>query len=199
MGRKFSKCPSWWAREELLPDFLGGKHAGKSIAALKCLLGLSLGIDFWSRKVKLSLSDLETTTGLSRPMVIRGLRSLEGFGVISVGKQSHVHEYELTVRKGDDHWAKVPFERMKKQLPTLPNRGSIPLTALKIYLLLIAIRPNESMTVSIGYDLIEKYLGCQRAHIRPALDILYTHMLIRISLEGEEKQRRHNVYEILGL
>lgn len=198
MGRKFSKCPSWWVRQGALQAFSSSKGAGQNIAALKCLLAISLGIDFWSRKVRLSLSDLEKATGLSRPMVIRGLKVLEGLEIVSVGKESHVHEYELTVREGDDKWAKVPFDRMKKQLPTLPNRGAIPLTALKIYLLLIAIRPNESATIPIRYDLIEEYLKCRRAHIRPALDILYSHMLVGIALEGEEKRRRHNVYEVLG-
>ncbi|WP_409275933.1 hypothetical protein [Pseudomonas sp. KCJK9111] len=200
MARKFCMCPTWWVRDkDGLSRFSAGKDAGQNIAALKCVLAISTAVDFHTRKAKLSLSDLETLTGLSRPMVIRGLAKLQGFGIVAVGKDSRVHEYELTVLKNDDHWGKVPYDRILKQLRTLPNRGAIPLTALKLYLLLIAYRPNSSETVLIGYDLIEKYLACQRSQIRPALDILYTHTLISVALEGEERRRRHNAYQVLGL
>lgn len=200
MARKFCMCPTWWVRTDAgMKEFPGGEASGKNIAALKCVFGLSTAVDFHTRKAKLSLSDLEKLTGLSRPMVIRGLKTLEELKIVKIGKDGHVHEYELTVLNTDENWGKVPYDRVLKQLPTMPNRGAIPLTALKIYFLLIALRPNKYETVSIGYDTIEQYLGCQRAHIRPALDILYTHTLISVALEGEERRRRHNAYQILGL
>lgn len=201
MGLRFSKCPTWWVRDHQVGvhKFGGGKVAGSNISALKCILAISSSIDFHSRKAKLSISDLETLTGLSRPMVIRGLQGLHALGIIIVDKSAHVHEYELTIRSKDEGWGKVPYERIRKQLPEMPNRGVIPLTALKIYLLLISLRPNESESISIGYDTLLQYLGCQRAHIRPALDILYSHTLVRITLEGTDARQRHNVYTILGL
>lgn len=201
MARRFSKCPTWWVRDDDLglKKFSGGKNAGTSISALKCILGISVSIDFWTRKAKLSISDLEALTGLSRPMVIRGLKELVELGIVVVDKTAHVHEYELTVFKHDDGWGKIPYERIRKQLPEIPNRGVVPLTALKTYLLLISVRPNESDSVPIGYDTLLEYLGCQRAHIRPALDILYSHTLVRITLEGTDARQRYNVYTILGL
>lgn len=201
MARRFSKCPTWWVRDgELgLKKFGGGKNTGTSISALKCILGISTSIDFSSRKAKLSISDLEALTGLSRPMVIRGLKELGELGIVVVDKTAHVHEYELTESAKDEGWGKIPYERMRKQLPEILNRGAVPMTALKIYLLLISLRPNGSDSISIGYDTLLKYLGCQRAHIRPALDILYSHTLVRITLEGTEARERHNVYTILGL
>lgn len=201
MARRFSKCPTWWVRDgELgLKKFVGGKNTGTSISALKCILAISTCIDFSSRKAKLSISDLETLTGLSRPMVIRGLKELGELGIVEVDKTAHVHEYELTESAKDEGWGKIPYERMRKQLPEILNRGAVPMTALKIYLLLISLRPNGSESISIGYDTLLKYLGCQRAHIRPALDILYSHTLVRITLEGTEARERHNVYTILGL
>lgn len=199
MAKRFCMCPSWWVRdEEGLTRFSAGKNAGQNIAALKCVLAISTAVDFHTRKAKLSLSDLEKLTGLSRPMVIRGLATLQDFGIVNVCKDGRVHEYELTIKKDDANWGKVPYDRVLKQLPTLPNRGAIPLTAMKLYMLLIAYRPNTSETVFIGYDLIEQYLACQRSQIRPALDILYTHKLISVALEGEERRRRHNAYQILG-
>lgn len=182
-----------------IQKFGGGKNAGLNIAALKCILGISASVDFRTRKAKLSISDLEALTGLSRPMVIRGLKELADLGIVIVDKTAHVHEYELTVSAKDDGWGKIPYERIRKQLPEIPNRGVVPLTALKIYLLLISLRPNESESIPIGYDTLLQYLGCQRAQIRPALDILYSHTLIRITLEGSDTKQLHNVYTILGL
>ena len=201
MARRFSKCPTWWVRDAQMgiQKFGCGKNAGSNISALKCILAISTSIDFHSRKAKLSISDLEALTGLSRPMVIRGLQGLAELGIVEVDKTAHVHEYELTAPGKDEGWGKIPYERVRKQLPEIPNRGVVPLTALKIYLLLISLRPNESDSISIGYDTLLQYLGCQRAHIRPALDILYSHTLVRITLEGTDARQRHNVYTILGL
>ncbi len=201
MARRFGKCPTWWVRDEQvgIQRFVGGKNAGSSISALKCILGISTSIDFWTRKAKLSISDLEALTGLSRPMVIRGLKGLVDLGIIKVDKTAHVHEYELTEPASDKGWGKIPYERVRKQLPEMPNRGVIPLTALKIYLMLISLRSNESDSIPISYDTLLTYLGCQRAHIRPALDILYSHTLVRITLEGTDARQRHNVYTILGI
>ncbi|MBD8572615.1 replication protein [Pseudomonas syringae] len=200
MARKFCKCPTWWVRDEEnnLSNFLGGKSSGVGIAALKCVLALSSSIDFWTRKAKLSLSEIEKLTGLSRPMVIKGLARLVEANMVLVDKMSHVHEYELTEKKGDAYWAKIPFDRIRKHLPEISNRGEVYLVALKIYLVLTSIRPNESPSVAIGYEKIRDYVGCQRSKIRPALDVLYSHTLIRITHSDESKER-HNVYTILGL
>jgi hypothetical protein len=201
MAPRFCKCPTWWIRADDkagLKKFGGSGNTGTSIAALKCILALSASIDFSSRKAKLSLSDLEVLTGLSRPKVIAGLKFLTTLLIVKVDKKSHVHEYELTERADDDYWGKVPYERIRKHLSEIPNRGAVPLTALKIYLLLISIRPNGSESVAIGYKTLLDYLGCQRSQIRSALDILYSHTLIRITLSDESKER-HNVYTIPGL
>ncbi|MGQ7860228.1 helix-turn-helix domain-containing protein [Pseudomonas sp. ADAK13] len=201
MAIRFSKCPTWWIRDPQigLIKFGGGKSAGLNIAALKCFLAISTSIDFHSQKAKLSISDLEALTGLSRPMVIRGLQVLVERGMVKVDKTAHIYEYELTSTRKDEGWGKIPYERIRKQLPEILNRGAIPLTALKIYLLLISLRPNGSESIPINYETMLGYLGCQRAHIRPALDILYSHTLVRITLEGSDARQRHNVYTILGI
>lgn len=201
MAVRFSKCPTWWIRDAQtgLSKFGGGKSSGLNIAALKCYLALSTSIDFHTQKAKLSISDLETLTGLSRPMVIRGLQALVELAMVKVDKTAHIYEYELTSEKKDLGWGKIPYERMRRHLPEMLNRGVIPLTALKIYLLLIALRPNSSNSIAINYETLVGYLGCQRAQIRPALDILYSHTLVRISLEEGDAKQRFNVYTIQGL
>jgi len=198
MAQRFSKCPTWWVRQKGMIDFLGGQSSGTSIAALKCLIAISTAIDFWTRKTQLSLSDLETLTGLSRPMVGKGIKRLVELGIVVVDNSRYINEYELTESPKDNRWAKLPFDRIRKHLPEIPNRGVVPLTALKIYLLLVAIRPNDTDTFAIGYDKLRDFLGVQRAQIRSALDILYSHTLIRIA-QSDESKERHNLYTVLGL
>lgn len=195
---RFSKFPTWWTRSRGMVVFKGGGSAGASIAALKCLIAISTIIDFYSRKGRVSFSDLELITGLSRPMVVKGIEMLEALEIAGVNRTGHVNEYELTVLGDDDKWAKLPVDRLKQHLPLLPNRGVVPLTALKIYLLLVSLRPNNSLSLSIGYDRMRELLGVQKAQIRSALDILYSHALIRIT-KNEEVDAKHNVYTILGL
>lgn len=200
MALRFSLCPTWWTRDRLgFKRFGGGVNTGRNISALKCILAISTSIDFHTRKAKLSISELEKLTGLSRPMVIKGLQLLDSSGIIIIDKTMHVHEYELTLQDGDNRWGKIPHARVTAQLPEINNRGVVSLTALKIYLLLISLRMNNSHSVAIGYDKILDYLGCQRRHIRPALDILYSHTLIRIKLEESDGLTSYNVYTILGL
>lgn len=76
-GRRFGRLPNWWSRSANGDDFLlmslKSNDTGTGIAAMKCLLALSVLIDFHSRIAEVSLSGMEELTGLSRPMVIRGL------------------------------------------------------------------------------------------------------------------------------
>lgn len=76
----------------------------------------------------------------------------------------------------------MPYEALRRSLSEITNRGAVTLGALKVYLLLIAWRPNQR---------------------GPALDVLLNHTLIRLSInEGRtpgEPQGRHNVYTLLGL
>lgn len=200
---RWSALPTWWLREEGLGIFTGGSQAGRSIAALKVLMAIALLANFNSRKARNSLSDLETLTGLSRPMVIRGVADLEDKGLLLVDRSGHVNEYELAVPGDDRNWGKMPYETLRRNLAEISNRGAITLGALKIYLLLVSWRPNQSLSIAIGHGKIRDETGIQARHVRPALDVLLNHTLIRLSInEGRipgEAQGRHNVYTLLGL
>jgi len=200
---RWSALPTWWIREEGLGIFMGGSQAGRSIAALKVLMAIALLANFNSRKARNSLSDLETLTGLSRPMVVAGVADLEDKGLLLVDRSGHVNEYELAVPGDDRNWGKMPYETLRRHLAEISNRGAITLGALKIYLLLVSWRPNQSLSIAIGHEKIRDETGIQPRHVRPALDVLLNHTLIRLSInEGRtpgEPQGRHNVYTLLGL
>ncbi|WP_214282973.1 helix-turn-helix domain-containing protein, partial [Escherichia coli] len=113
---------------------LKSNDTGTGIAAMKCLLALSVLIDFHSRIAEVSLSGMEELTGLSRPMVIRGLARLEELGVVVSDKDYRTNRYELTIKSNDSYWAKVPVDTVRKRLKTISNRGIAPFTALKLYI-----------------------------------------------------------------
>lgn len=194
---------SWWVRDEGIALFLGGNQAGRSIAAIKVLMAVSLLANFNSHKARNSLSDLEILTGLSRPMVIAGVADLEAKGLLLVDRSGHVNEYELVVPGDDRNFGKMPYETLRRHLAEISNRGAITLAALKIYLLLVSWRPNQSLTIAVGHEKIRDATGIQTRHVRPALDILLNHTLIRLSVsEGlapGEPRGRHNVYTLTGL
>lgn len=201
MGKKFSRLSNWWVRQpEVFKEFEGGGTSGLSIAALKCAIAISLNIDFNTRKVRISLTDLQKVTGLSRPMVARGIAILESLNVINVYKASYVNTYEMTIHKDDERWAKIPHDLLTKRLCELPNRGAIGVASLKIYLLLVSFRPNASQELSITHENIRSYTGIQKKHVRPALDVLFSHSLIRItSAESSGGEHSYNVYTIMGI
>ena len=107
-GRRFGRLPNWWSRSANGDDFLlmslKSNDTGTGIAAMKCLLALSVLIDFHSRIAEVSLSGMEELTGLSRPMVIRGLARLEELGVVVSDKDYRTNRYEPRQPGGCKSW-----------------------------------------------------------------------------------------------
>lgn len=200
---RWSAVPTWWVRDPGTSVFTGGKQTGTSIAALKTLIAVSLMADFYTRKARNSLTDLETLTGLSRPMVLAGIKELEEKKVVRVDRSNHVSEYEMTIKDSDTNWGKLPHDLLRKHLPEITNRGAVTLAALKIYFLLVAFRPNNSLSLSMSHENIRGETGIQTKHVRSGIDVLINHSLVRLSvsegIEPGEPQGRHNVYTLLGL
>lgn len=187
-----------WVRLDGLKNFKGGTYTGRSIAALKCFIALGISINFTTRKVKLSLAGFEELTGLSKPMVIKGIQALEEEGLLKVFRGTHTNEYQLLHERHEEHWAKLPVARFKRHLKEIPNRGLVPLTALKIYLVLTTVRQRDSIEAHIGYDKLREKTGVQRAQIRAALDVLLNHSLIRV-MQIQDDKKTFNIYRLLGL
>jgi hypothetical protein len=197
MGKLFSICPSWWVRNSKLKKLKGGESTGVSIAAIKCILGISVMVNFNTRSAKVSFSDLEKLTGLSRPMVSKGIARLEKLKIIKVSRNYHTNEYKLNFSDDDEGWAKVPVDRIKLNLPSISNRGQASLVALKIYMVVISVRNNKTIRVPIAYKTLTAYTGVQKAKVRAGLDILYSHSLLHVTPPDDNNSS--NIYTILGL
>lgn len=197
-GYRFGRCPTWWVRDGLLKEFKGGASTGKSIAGLKCLIAITLYVDFYDLKALLSYSDLERLTGLSRPMVGHGINLLNELRILDIHK-GYRHTYQLLNKEGDNYWGKLPHSYLKVELPSIPNRGRNTLFALRLYFQLIADRPNDSPRVSMTHDTINAKVGTQPRDIKPSIDILFNHMLIGVNRDPDTSAYTKNVYYIRGL
>jgi hypothetical protein len=164
---------------------------------MKCLLAFSVLIDFHTRDVDVSITGLESITGLSRPMVIKGIAKLENLKVIQIDKSNYRHGYKLQGRPNDIGWAKVPVGLMRRQLKGISNRGIAPFVALKIYITLLGLRPNNAVNVKISHDKIREYTKVQGNQIRAGLDVLFSCSIIH--LQPREERFESNEYRLLGL
>lgn len=201
----FRKLPTWWTRSgNGLKCFRGGKESGTSLAALKCLLAITLMADFRTMIAKVSYSDFMALTNLSKPMIPRAIAKLEGERIIRVCRVGNTNEYQLwSPPEADNYWAKVPYDRVRDALRNIPNRGEVTLSALKIYIQLLALRRNDVKQVWVSYDNLRDRTGLQKIRIRPGLDVLFSHLLIHIQKVEDFGQEQnptysHNVYTITG-
>lgn len=192
----FGSLPNWWFRNSHLLPSLKANEVGEGIAVMKCLIALSVLIDFKTRCTDSSLSDLESITGLSRPMIIKGVGWLHDMKIIKIDKSFHVNRYEILVIDSDDKWAKTPVNIIRKNLKSISNRGVAPFSALKIYLTFLSIRYQDKNTVRITHDTLREHTRIQATHVRKGLDVLYSASMIHVIL-GEE--RAASQYKILGL
>ncbi len=200
---RFSALHTWWVREYGLSSFSAGKSTGSSIAALKVLMGVSLLANFNSHQVQTSISDLEALTGLSRPMVLAGIDTLETKGLLVVGREGHINQYTVVVPATDSRWGKMPYERLRTNLKEMTNRGTATLAALKVYLLLIANRPNGANHLSFSHERIRSETGIQTKHVKQAIDVLVNHSLLHVNVSADRAANAtgtyYNIYVLLGI
>jgi len=175
---------------------LKANDVGEGIAVMKCLIALSVLIDFKTKYADSSLSDLEYITGLSRPMVIKGVEWLNESKIISIDKKFHVNRYELLSIESDAIWAKTPVHVVRKNLKAISNRGVAPFSALKIYLTLLSLRYKQNDTVRISHETLRNHTKIQATHVRKGLDVLFSSSMIHVIL-GEERTAPQ--YKILGI
>lgn len=201
MSRKWFRFSTGWIRVGDMSNFKGGQQSGESLAALKCLIAMSRHSDFYSRLAVISLTDLQSLTGLSRPMVIKGIRFLESRSFVKRSLEGFTTTYfvDVKVLLSDNKWAKLPFDMVGKALPFLPNRGSGGLAALKIYLYLASIRPNNDQVIYAKYETIRQGTNIQQKHVRIGLDLLIEHNLLRVSRVNGDGELRRNEYQITGI
>ncbi|MEK5782084.1 hypothetical protein VXE43_19325 [Acinetobacter baumannii] len=85
-NKVFARIFLWWRESEDFKKELNYRNSGKSIAVLKTVITIALFSDFHTRISRISFSELEEITGLSRPMIAFAIEWLEGKKWIEVTK-----------------------------------------------------------------------------------------------------------------
>lgn len=195
--------PKWWIGAELLPELEAtSEETGKNIAALKIYLGLAMHADYESRVLQVTYDDLEKTTGLSRPMIKRGLDALVRIGVIAI-TATRPATYKLVEDPNSKLFAQIPISLLKTALRDLPNRGASALAALKLYLVLCHLRNFDGFSpVTVSHLRLQELTGVRPNALRQGLDHLVNHRLIHLQQEASDeshKGRPVNRYILLGI
>jgi len=220
--KPWSKVPTWWYRAPPTPypelgvvDGLmlssvfarlrGGNQAGASQAALRVVLGLaSADRKADTFEVVASLDDLEKLTELSRSMVLKGiaLAVKHGFITYTPGRPREKSRFLLLQAEGDGAggWAKLPNEQTRTRIPKIPHRGDVGLAALKIYLTLLAARPNDNTVLALRHETLRFKTGCQTKHVRAAISLLANEGLIHVIREEDpiDPAYKAQQYQICG-
>lgn len=188
--------PTWWYRagegKKGLEALRGGQWAGESQAALRVLIAVALAqppkVRFQS---KASLTELEGLTGLSRPTVLRGIHAAVAAGLLEYAKGGprEASEFALVSPEATSGtpggWAKLPAPQAARSIPCIPKRGNAGLVALKVYLTLIAARPNNSPEARLTHRTLRAKTGAQPRDIRKAISLLANEGLVHVNHEDK--------------
>lgn len=196
--------PAWWSDEIAL--LRGGAYAGRSQAMLRVMFALaSMTPTAKTYTVVSSVSEIMDRTGLSRPMVRQALIDVTRKGWLrhKPGGGNLKSEYTLVCphfEAGEDgYYYKIPNEEIVKHLPKISRRGEKALAALKIYVVLLIVRPNQSRTSSINVENLRDRAAVQWHSLRDALSILAANSLIIVDkAPGDEGLWVKNQYVIKG-
>jgi hypothetical protein len=123
---------------------------------------------------------------------LRGIHRAQDAGLIRYSPGSRVQASSFTlVKPGEETggWAKLPMHEIHKKIPGLPHRGATALVALKIYMVLIAARPNSNAVVALRHDTIRLKTGCQTNQLRSAVSLLAINGLVHVIAEGHGDNR----------
>ena len=185
---------------DLLKKFSRSFDTGEAIAALKCFLYLSSHVDFKSRNSEIKYDDFMRGTGLSRPMISRGLKLLMHSECSLLRKGSKRSQYvlnELTDEFSNLRFSKVPIDTLITYLKSVPNKGKKSKNALVLYIYFLTIRTNSQPIARVSYETIENKIGLNRNDIKPSLCILYESNLL--TCLSPQKIKETNRYHISGL
>jgi DNA-binding IscR family transcriptional regulator len=196
---EWAKMPKMWITRGDLKShtnqglFAGGQDQTGDIQAYKTFICIALNANYKSNEhfpkagsAMISYTDLETMTGASRVVVVRGVAKLQKMGLIDVDKSSNTNTYTLKDYDVEGaSWVKLPKRYLLRSndrtlLADLVTRQRVTLHSLKLYLVLLAFQDGQRKSSLISYDKIEGYTGISRRFIARAISNLVAHDLIHV-------------------
>lgn len=195
------------------------KDGSSSMAALMILITLAIRLNESLRGVELDLAkprpttvavtydELQRATGFARGPVSTGVELLESLGAINRVKVGRANHYELVGLNTNGAWCQIPQSSLLRRDGTLTlkllERKRITLHALKVYMVLLALRRRDTNTAAISWNGLMRWTGLHRPDVGPAIQLLIAWELVLPSdvlddrhLEGDDRSKR---YRIIGL
>lgn len=178
--------PTAWIEAGGLKRFKWKTAGGHRVAALMVLMVIAHHADQEDGVARVTYDAMSEATGLSRVVVSAALTLLIKKGMIrrpEGGGRSALQLVEFDRKVAG--WGKLPFRGLYsgRTIPAFAAfrlRSIAELDALKIYLLFVARRNNQTNYVNITYDGIEERTGIARERIRSALTLLAAGNLVHI-------------------
>ena len=218
----WAQLPSKWILEGELTDFRWQTHKGNATAALLILIALCLLQNLaklpskrkdapvvpGGREVRASYDALMAMTNVSRAKVSAGLKLLKHYEVIEATATRGV--YRLTDVSTPGSWCKLPQSFLLGRVEIisfakhLRLRSPSELDALKIYLLMLALRNRKTEDAWVGYDKIITLTGVDRNRVATAKSHLYAwglmaERVVDVDPMGRNTGKPVTLYRIIGL
>ncbi|HLO07733.1 MAG TPA: hypothetical protein VK198_13885 [Terriglobales bacterium] len=183
-------------------------HRAAGIAALLVLMTLAVRLNEENKKVvfvkgaerpkkvAVTWDDLQKITGCARATLGKAILLLENWNAISVTKVGRANQYELLHVREDGGWCKLPQTFLEKNGDPVARFKNLPtnalgLNALKLYVVLLALRSGRTETTAISFDGITRWTGIRREDIRKAWGFLDGQQLATVT---HRRDFRHDVY-----
>lgn len=205
----FAKMPNRWISGTVLKELGYENSAGEfdlrrlnaSLAALKTYIAICTRTDYDTGIAKTTYEELMLLTAMSRAVISRSLRLLEAHELIRIDTPSRRSGSIIYVCRWieDEGYGKIPkrwlYEEREEEPEEHPDGELVRLSgfkfghklhliALKIYLVLIAMRnkdtkgaPNRGLTV-ISYNKISALAGVPRCWVSSAITLLLERNLV---------------------
>jgi hypothetical protein len=213
----WAKFPTRWIHDGVLKGFVWGQHKGDAIAALLLLIAMAIQRNRQNMRsqrvgeidgeiVIATYDDLLGLMPMSRAKVASGLALLMEMRV-AVRDEQIASVYRLPGIGENGGWAKLPQSQLMAQghmaaFAGFTLRKQTELDALKLYLLMIAMRSNQTGFAHIGYPKMTEYSGVAANRIKRAKSHLISSELIHVETDegGRRDEGRPPMrYKILGL
>lgn len=212
--KEWVKMPSLWIRSEGDPKLASlrwiGHQKSNQIAALMIYIVLvhhandtATGEFDDVGYTRITYNQISEITGLSRAKIAGGLQVLKELEVIKMRIEGRNNLYRIVDYGQKSGWAKLParglYTKDLKRISAFHSfnlRSKVELNALKAYLLIVALRSNNTNYAIVSYEKIVDYTGIVRNDVKSALSLLVTHGLIHVEQVISEinKYSTVNVY-----
>ncbi len=226
--KSWVRIPSWWLvptkdnGNPLLTEIKADNDLygslGCKIAALLIYISIAILAEEEEDKdgnirclrAEVTYDTLQNMTNLSRPLLSKGLQSLEELELVRINKNGRSSSYLLN---GYDHgrgWCKLPAKALVKQIGStgfyaiepfkhFTKRSVYELYALKIFLYLLAVRGNDDNYSDPKIETIGKRTGITANRIKRTNSFLLTSgLLYEIQKSQEGKKNSPNRYLVSG-